>query len=169
MPFLPCQPIFSKINPFCARKKGRRGAVRHRASSRSFSKIRSNGLFRFGDIDDDFAVQRAALGANPTVHLVFTALAEFKSGSGELGIVGASGISSCTRYFFLRYCHGKHLPERSQYHYLFIIHIFFYLSSSFARIAKRGSTSFFSAQWQGPSLRSLPQEGQSPLQSSLQR
>ena len=108
------------------------------------------------------AVVVTAVTANPVRCLILSALRAFHKGrSVKLPNVGTSLILSCTGHFSLGYRHRQHLLIVK-----YCIDIWNQFSSC-RRASRRGSVCCFS-QAHSPSLRFLPQVGQSPLQSSLQ-
>ena len=111
------------------------------------------------------AIVAAALLAHSVRQVQSTALGACnETGDSQLPGGAASLIASCFGYFSLRYCHCDTSLIYKGQAALFILYLF---SKSFARTARRGSTSFL--QEQGPRFRSAPQRGQSPLQSSEHR
>ena len=123
--------------------------------------LRRHGLDNF----DLTAIVAAALLAHSVRQVQSTALGACnETGDSQLPGGAASLIASCFGYFSLRYCHCDTSLIYKGQAALFILYLF---SKSFARTARRGSTSFL--QEQGPRFRSAPQWGQSPLQSSEHR
>ena len=109
--------------------------------------LRRHGLDNF----DLTAIVAAALLAHSVRQVQSTALGACnETGDSQLPGGAASLIASCFGYFSLRYCHCDTSLIYKGQAALFILYLF---SKSFARTARRGSTSFL--QEQGPRFRSV--------------